>query len=84
MIIKEGQITMDPIKLAGIQDWPTPTTVKHVKASVWTSLYKVTSLRVFKEFLRFWVNACIDSTKGKNRLRNYCTEIVGLYTQREI
>ena len=30
MIIEEGQITMDPIKLSGIRDWPTPTTMKQV------------------------------------------------------
>ena len=28
MIISENTIRMDPIKLAGIQDWPSPTTVK--------------------------------------------------------
>ena len=30
MVIKEGKISMDPIKLKGIKDWPTPTTVKEV------------------------------------------------------
>ena len=30
MIILENQIKMDPMKLAGIRDWPTPTTVKQV------------------------------------------------------
>ena len=30
MIIEEGRISMDPIKLAGIREWPTPTTVKQV------------------------------------------------------
>ena len=30
MIIKEGGISMDPVKLGGIRDWPTPTTVKQV------------------------------------------------------
>ena len=30
MIIEEGQISMNPIKLAGIREWPTPTTVKQV------------------------------------------------------
>ena len=30
MIIEEGQISMDPIKLAGIWEWPAPTTVKQV------------------------------------------------------
>src|SRR5271170_3359983 len=27
MVIKEGQISMDAVKLKGIQDWPIPTTV---------------------------------------------------------
>ena len=32
MIIEEGKISMDSIKLAGIQDWPTPSTVKQVRS----------------------------------------------------
>ncbi len=28
MVIEEGKISMDPGKLAGIKDWPTPTSVK--------------------------------------------------------
>ena len=32
MIIEEGKISMDPVKLASIQDWPTPTTVKQVRS----------------------------------------------------
>ena len=32
IIIEEGRISMDPIKLAGIQEWPTPTTVKQVRS----------------------------------------------------
>ena len=31
MIIEEGRISMDPVKLGGIRDWPTPTTVKQVR-----------------------------------------------------
>ena len=31
MVLEEGQIFMDPIKLAGIQDWPIPSTVKQVQ-----------------------------------------------------
>ena len=30
MIIEEGGISMDPVKLGGIRDWPTPTTVKQI------------------------------------------------------
>ena len=32
MIIEEGRISMDPIKLAGIREWPTPTTVKQIRS----------------------------------------------------
>ncbi len=32
MIVTENTIKMDPIKLAGIRDWPTPTTVKQVRS----------------------------------------------------
>ena len=32
MIIEEGKISMEPIKLAGIWDWPTPPTVKQVRS----------------------------------------------------
>ena len=30
MIIEEGRISMDPVKLGRIRDWPTPTMVKQV------------------------------------------------------
>ena len=31
MIIEEGKIAMDPVKLRGIKDWPEPTTVKELQ-----------------------------------------------------
>ena len=31
MVIEEGRISMDPGKLKGIQDWPSPTTVKQTR-----------------------------------------------------
>ena len=30
MVIQEGKITMDSVKVKGLQDWPTPSTVKQV------------------------------------------------------
>jgi hypothetical protein len=30
IIIQEEKLLMDPVKLSGIRDWPTPTTVKQV------------------------------------------------------
>ena len=32
MIIEEGKISMDSVKLKGIQDWPIPNTVKEVQS----------------------------------------------------
>ena len=32
MIVQQGKISMDPVKLGGIKDWPTPTTVKQVRS----------------------------------------------------
>ena len=32
LIIKEGQLSMDPVKLKGISEWPVPTTVGQVRA----------------------------------------------------
>jgi len=29
-IIEDGKMTMDPIKLAGIADWPAPTTLRQL------------------------------------------------------
>jgi hypothetical protein len=31
LIIQEGKLSMDPVKLSGIKDWPTPNTVKQVR-----------------------------------------------------
>ena len=31
MVIKEGRISMDPGKLKGIRDWPSPTMVKQTR-----------------------------------------------------
>ena len=31
MVIEEGKISMDPGKLRGIRDWPSPTTVKETR-----------------------------------------------------
>jgi hypothetical protein len=32
MIIEQGRIAMGSVKLGGIRDWPTPTTVKQVQS----------------------------------------------------
>ena len=32
MIISHNSVAMDPVKLKGIKDWPTPTTIKQVRS----------------------------------------------------
>jgi hypothetical protein len=32
LIIKEGKMAMDPSKLSGIRDWPTPKNVKQTRS----------------------------------------------------
>ena len=32
LVVKEGQLSMDPVKLKGITEWPTPSTVKQLRA----------------------------------------------------
>ena len=32
LIIKKGQLSMDPVKLKGIMEWPIPSTVKQLQA----------------------------------------------------
>jgi len=41
MRLQPGQISMDPIKLHGIRDWPTPTNVRDVRAFLgFTGFYR--------------------------------------------
>jgi hypothetical protein len=32
LIILEGEIHMDPVKVAGVTEWPTPMTLKEVQS----------------------------------------------------
>jgi Reverse transcriptase (RNA-dependent DNA polymerase) len=34
LIIQEGKLSMDPVKLSGTKDWPTPTTIKQVRGFI--------------------------------------------------
>ena len=34
MIISHNSVAMDPVKLKGIRDWPTTTTIKQVQSFV--------------------------------------------------
>ena len=57
MVIEEGKISMDPIKLKGIRDWPTPTTVKHVR-----------SFLGFGNFYRKFIHKYLEVAKPLNDL----------------
>ena len=41
MIVKPGQLAMDPVKLNGIANWPTPTKVRDVRSFLgFTNFYQ--------------------------------------------
>ena len=49
MIIEENKIFMDPGKLAGIRDWPKPTTVKETRKFLGFGNY-------YRKFIRHYSN----------------------------
>ena len=57
MVIMEGKITMDSVKVKGIWDWPVPTTVKEVQ-----------SFLGFGNFYRKFINKFSELTVPLNRL----------------
>ena len=57
MIIEEGKISMDPTKVKGIRDWPTPKTVKQVR-----------SFLGFGNFYRQFIKRYSDIVKPLNTL----------------
>ena len=47
MIIRPGEVQMDPGKVAAVKDWPTPTTLKEVRAFIgFSNFYR----RLIKDF----------------------------------
>ena len=34
LVLSEGQVEMDPVKIAGVRDWPTPKNVTEVQSFV--------------------------------------------------
>ena len=42
MIIRPGEVQMDPGKVAAVKDWPTPTMLKEVQAFIgFANFYKI-------------------------------------------
>jgi Reverse transcriptase (RNA-dependent DNA polymerase)/RNase H-like domain found in reverse transcriptase len=57
MIIKEGKISMDAVKLGGIRDWPVPTTLKQTR-----------SFLGFGNFYRKFISHCSELARPLNDL----------------
>src|SRR5271163_4603913 len=52
MVIQKGKISMDPVKLGGIRDWPTPTTVKQVRSFLGFGNFYRQFIKGFSELAR--------------------------------
>jgi hypothetical protein len=51
LIIQEGKLSMDPVKLSGIRDWPTPTTVKQVRGFIGFANFYRQFIKKFSELI---------------------------------
>jgi hypothetical protein len=51
LIIQEGKLSMDPVKLSGIRDWPTPTSVKQVQGFIGSANFYRRSIKKFSELV---------------------------------
>jgi len=69
LIVSEGQIEMDPVKLSGVADWPTPKKLKDIQAFMGFANFYRRFIKDFSEIAR----PMNDLTK-KNTLWNWDTE----------
>jgi hypothetical protein len=51
LIIQEGKLSMDPVKLSGIRDWPTPTSVKQVRGFIGFANFYRQFIKKFSELV---------------------------------
>jgi RNase H-like domain found in reverse transcriptase/Reverse transcriptase (RNA-dependent DNA polymerase) len=63
LIIQEGKLSMDPIKLSGIWDWPTPTMVKQVRGFIGFANFYRQFIKKFSELILLLNNLLWKDTK---------------------
>jgi hypothetical protein len=51
LIIQEGKLSIDLVKLSGIRDWPTPTTVKQVRGFIGFANFYRRFIKKFSELI---------------------------------
>jgi RNase H-like domain found in reverse transcriptase len=51
LIIQEGKLSMDPVKLSGIRDWPIPTLVKQVQGFIGFANFYRQFIKKFSELV---------------------------------
>jgi Reverse transcriptase (RNA-dependent DNA polymerase)/Aspartyl protease len=71
VIIGRGKVMMDPVKVKGITEWPTPTTVKEVCSFLGFCNF-------YHPFFFFWICNCIvqHAYKGKDMLNCLTRETI--------
>ncbi len=76
MIVKEGEISMDPAKLKGIRDWPIPKTVKQVRSFLGFGNFYRKFIRHYsrhretnERFTEEEPNICLDPLKPRRLLK---------------
>jgi RNase H-like domain found in reverse transcriptase len=63
LIIQEGKLSMDPVKLSGIRDWPTPTLVKQVQGFIGFANFYRQFIKKFSELVLLLNNLLQKDTK---------------------
>jgi hypothetical protein len=65
LIIQEGKLSIDPVKLSGIRDWPTPNTVKQVRGFLGFANFYRQFIKKFSELVLSLKNLLQKNTKFK-------------------
>jgi RNase H-like domain found in reverse transcriptase/Reverse transcriptase (RNA-dependent DNA polymerase) len=63
LIIQEEKLSMDPVKLSGIRDWPTLTTVKQVRGFIGFANFYRQFIKKFSELILLLNNLLWKDTK---------------------